>query len=239
METIGAIEEQGMLKILEHLYSILINKRRIKFDDIYKKTGIEKKYWNKLIAGGLIERIGYPSKPVYEWVGMKPNIYMAKETLKDLCDYEDLKDIRTEAKMIENGYYQSEHLMICDDNIINKNVTKKQKYNNIPPTLNEVSERIKQRGITYFTAESFYAYYQSCGWYVGNKKMKDWDASLTYWNTRKSKPIQVQPQQIQMNYTQKSIFDTINEIADWCKRNKRTLFISGNGDVTLKDTENK
>ena len=62
-----------------------------------------------------------------------------------------------------------------------KNV--KEVYGNIPPTIEEIKNRITERGITAFTAEKFYAHYQSKGWMIGKNKMKNWDAALTTWNT--------------------------------------------------------
>lgn len=59
------------------------------------------------------------------------------------------------------------------------------KYRNIPPSLEEIDFRIKERLITAFTAEAFFAHYNSNGWLVGKNKMKDWDATLTTWNSKK------------------------------------------------------
>jgi hypothetical protein len=59
-----------------------------------------------------------------------------------------------------------------------------RKYRNIPPQLSEISARITERGITSFTADAFFAFYESKGWKVGNSTMKNWDAALTTWNNR-------------------------------------------------------
>lgn len=77
------IEELGMLKMLEHLYEMLHNGKRIKYDDIREKNGIEFKYWTKLLNNGIVERSGQAKKPLYKWVGIKPNIYMAKRIMAD------------------------------------------------------------------------------------------------------------------------------------------------------------
>jgi hypothetical protein len=65
-----------------------------------------------------------------------------------------------------------------------EDVNEKRKYKNIPPQLSEVSARITERGITSFTADAFYAFYESKGWKVGSSTMKNWDAALTTWNNR-------------------------------------------------------
>ncbi len=77
------IEEQGMLKILEHVASLLQKPMQIKFSDIAQKTGIQNSHFLKLLNNEIIVRTGSTNKPVYQWRKMKPNIYMACETLKD------------------------------------------------------------------------------------------------------------------------------------------------------------
>ena len=66
-----------------------------------------------------------------------------------------------------------------------KNDNNEKKYKNIPPTLEEIDFRIKERGIIKFTAETFFAHYNSNGWKVGKTKMVDWDSALTTWNSKK------------------------------------------------------
>ncbi len=69
---------------------------------------------------------------------------------------------------------------------------KKKKFTNIPPTIIEVQERMKERGITNFNADVFHAHYTSVGWRIGKNPMKNWDAALTTWqanNNSNSKPI--------------------------------------------------
>lgn len=68
-----------------------------------------------------------------------------------------------------------------DNDIVNE----KKKFNNIPPSLEQIDFRIKERLITSFTAETFFAHYNSNGWMVGKNKMKDWDSTLTTWNSKK------------------------------------------------------
>lgn len=67
----------------------------------------------------------------------------------------------------------------------NDNVKEEKKYKSIPPSLEEIDFRIKERLITSFTAETFFAHYNSNGWMVGKNKMKDWDSTLTTWNSKK------------------------------------------------------
>ena len=72
--------------------------------------------------------------------------------------------------------------VIVSDSVIDND---KKKYNNIPPPIKEIEDRIKERGITKFTAEKFHAHYTANGWMVGRNKMKNWDAALTTWNNQR------------------------------------------------------
>lgn len=60
----------------------------------------------------------------------------------------------------------------------------RNRFKRMPPKIEEVAERMRERGITSFTAESFHAFYESKGWKIGNVTMKNWDAALTTWANR-------------------------------------------------------
>lgn len=53
--------------------------------------------------------------------------------------------------------------------------------NQIPPTLQMLSEYIQENGYN-VDAEAFMDYYNSKGWMVGRNKMKDWQASVRNWS---------------------------------------------------------
>lgn len=53
----------------------------------------------------------------------------------------------------------------------------------IPPTIEEVQTYIKQNGYN-IDAESFVAFYESKGWYVGKNKMKNWRMAIVTWSKR-------------------------------------------------------
>jgi len=56
-----------------------------------------------------------------------------------------------------------------------------------PPTLEEVADFFKSKGVSDYTteAERFYYYYTGVGWTVGkNKPMIDWKAAATNWILR-------------------------------------------------------
>lgn len=53
----------------------------------------------------------------------------------------------------------------------------------VPPSLSEVKEYIAEKGYG-VNAESFVAFYESKGWYVGKNKMKSWKQALVTWENR-------------------------------------------------------
>lgn len=50
------------------------------------------------------------------------------------------------------------------------------------PTLEELRDYISEKGY-HVDPERFMAYYESNGWMVGRSKMKDWKASVRYWES--------------------------------------------------------
>lgn len=53
----------------------------------------------------------------------------------------------------------------------------------VKPTVDEVAAHIRAKGYT-FDAEAFWAFYESKGWYVGNRPMKDWKSACVTWQKR-------------------------------------------------------
>lgn len=58
----------------------------------------------------------------------------------------------------------------------------------IPPTIEQVKQYCDERKNN-INPVQFMSYYESNGWRVGKDKMKDWKASVRYWETRKNNPI--------------------------------------------------
>ena len=51
----------------------------------------------------------------------------------------------------------------------------------VKPSFKEVEAYIREQNYD-IDAQTFFDYYESCGWTVGkNKPMKDWKASVRYW----------------------------------------------------------
>lgn len=55
----------------------------------------------------------------------------------------------------------------------------------VAPTLDEVGEYLRERGVTDFSAAQFWNHYESNGWKVGKASMKDWKAAVRTWILRR------------------------------------------------------
>lgn len=53
----------------------------------------------------------------------------------------------------------------------------------VKPTIEEIKAYCAESGIT-IDSDALYDYYESNGWHVGNKKMKDWKATVRNWERR-------------------------------------------------------
>lgn len=77
---------------------------------------------------------------------------------------------------------------ICISSVPSDNTYTREKQTNkrfVKPTVEEVDDYVRANGYQ-VDAESFVSFYESKGWRVGKEPMKDWKASVRYWNsTRK------------------------------------------------------
>ena len=80
---------------------------------------------------------------------------------------------------------EKEYISESIDSSIYLEKEKKKRF--VKPSLEEVRAYIEMQHYD-IDAQSFFDYYESCGWTVGkNKPMKDWKASVRYWvSSRKS-----------------------------------------------------
>ena len=58
-----------------------------------------------------------------------------------------------------------------------------------PPTHDEAADYYAEKGFT-FGLETWLSYYETNGWLVNGRKMKDWKASMRYWQSKEQKPQQ-------------------------------------------------
>ena len=67
-----------------------------------------------------------------------------------------------------------------------KKTEKQQKQRFVKPTLDELNEYMQEANIHNIDSAGFIDYYDSCGWKIGNKPMKDWRATVRNWSRRKA-----------------------------------------------------
>ena len=107
-----------------------------------------------------------------------------KLTKITICNYEHYQgEQQTNNKQTTNKQQTNNKRATTDNNI--KNEKNEKKYNNIPPTFEEIKLRIGERQLKNILPEVFFAHYESNGWKVGKNKMKNWDSALTYWEHNK------------------------------------------------------
>lgn len=77
------------------------------------------------------------------------------------------------------------------EKISSKEDTKKKVF--VAPSEDEAKAEYDAKGYT-FGFDAWFAYYEQNGWMVGNRKMRDWKASMRYWQSKeKPKPNSVIP----------------------------------------------
>ena len=64
-----------------------------------------------------------------------------------------------------------------------RDINKKGKKRFSPPSIEEVSIYVEEKGFT-FSADNFVNHYASKGWMIGKNKMKDWKAACRTWGSR-------------------------------------------------------
>lgn len=69
---------------------------------------------------------------------------------------------------------------------IDKEKDKRESRRFTPPSLQEVSEYVREKGY-HVDPQAFIDFYTSKGWKVGNQTMKDWRAAIRTWERREKK----------------------------------------------------
>lgn len=95
-----------------------------------------------------------------------------KQNKQNQADKDKEKD-KDKGVGVENNIYNSEQ---------SSNTKKKEPFHK--PTLEEITAYCLERHNS-VNPESFYNHYESNGWKVGNSPMKDWKASIRYWEQSK------------------------------------------------------
>ena len=90
-------------------------------------------------------------------------------------------EINLNSSNSKNNLKKEEKEYISESNDSSIYLEKEKKKRFVKPSLEEVREYIEMQHYD-IDAQSFFDYYESCGWTVGkNKPMKDWKASVRYW----------------------------------------------------------
>ena len=120
-----------------------------------------------------------------------------KSSLLTICEYDSWQEFvdETNTQLTYEQHTNNIQLTLSkeieelkkENNILKEELTKvsKKKSNTfIPPTIDEVSEYVKEKGF-HFDAEAFVNFYESKGWFIGKNKMKDWKAACRTWERKR------------------------------------------------------
>ena len=120
------------------------------------------------------------------------NLHAKKEREQKMNEMET-KNEQAEPLNMEAGEVQREQKM--------NEMETKNEHNNIkdksksigankftPPTPEEISAFMQDRGVDSFTVDDFYLHYLSNGWKVGKVPMKSWKATVLKWHNQNQKP---------------------------------------------------
>ena len=136
-----------------------------------------------LAAHGCVSLYTVDGKPYYEF----PH-WAAHQRVRDVkpkypgIDEAD-KMPQTAAKC---GELPQSAALIQSNPIQSESISKESVTRFAPPTQEEAKAYFFMQGFT-FNLDAWYSYYEQNGWMVGNKKMRDWKASMRYWQS-KEKP---------------------------------------------------
>ena len=90
-------------------------------------------------------------------------------------------EINLNSSNSKNSLKKEEKEYISESNDSSIYLEKEKKKRFVKPSFKEVEAYIREQNYD-IDAQTFFDYYESCGWTVGkNKPMKDWKASVRYW----------------------------------------------------------
>ena len=89
-----------------------------------------------------------------------------------------------EIQGVENHQQLNTNKSNTKDKVLKDNILSPKRF--VKPTVQDIKAYCIERGNN-IDAETFYDYYESVGWKVGKKPMKDWKATVRYWETRNKK----------------------------------------------------
>lgn len=126
----------------------------------------------------------------------KPTLYTDERSMLAL---KDNNEYILEGECIQNGYITDTQYRLGKDSKGKDSKGEKKNSRFAPPSLDEVSEYITEKGYA-VDPEAFIDFYTSKGWKIGKETMKDWRAAVRTWSRRdkqnepNQKPEQKPPQ---------------------------------------------
>ncbi len=96
-----------------------------------------------------------------------------------------IKDAKS--RTVPDSPRQSPTVRLCppeirEDKIRKREGAKRPRF--APPTLQNVTDRITEKGYRHVDPETFWHFYESKGWVVGKAKMRSWESALAQWEAR-------------------------------------------------------
>lgn len=89
----------------------------------------------------------------------------------------------------------------------------KKKKNFKKPTIEEIKNYILEISAS-ISPESFFDYYESKGWKVGNTPMKDWKATVRNWNRKEQRPRQTFVRESESDQRKRFFQEYANKLGD-------------------------
>lgn len=143
------------------------------------RTAIE-----KLVDAGYVETGDY-SENRYA----RPTYYAMTEKAADIYGIsccENGQNEVTNLSIRENNLETSIYSKDRNINILNNNICKEVAKRFVRPSIEELQAYIQEKDLS-VDAQQFLDYYESTGWMIGKKKMKDWKAAARNWSRRSRK----------------------------------------------------
>ena len=110
--------------------------------------------------------------------------YDIYETPEQGVEKQGVENLGVEFLGVENHQQLNTNKSSTKDKVLKDNILSPKRF--VKPTVQDIKAYCIERGNS-IDAETFYDYYESVGWKVGKKPMKDWKATVRYWETRNKK----------------------------------------------------
>lgn len=110
--------------------------------------------------------------------------YDIYETPEQGVEKQGVENLGVEFLGVENHQQLNTNKSSTKDKVLKDNILSPKRF--VKPTVQDIKAYCIERGNN-IDAETFYDYYESVGWKVGKKPMKDWKATVRYWETNRKK----------------------------------------------------